>query len=109
MWTKMGPVWLLKPPHPGPQIAKDVNVFHIWKTYYIPEIWNFGDVMVLVWTQPPHAKACVSRNCDTNERIKFISDTAIDDLEWKNPIDFGANRKNQNGRRRPFCEIWCTP
>ena len=49
-------------------------------------------------------KACVSRNCDTNARIKFIIDTAIDDLEWKNPIDFGANRKNQNGRRRPFCE-----
>ena len=49
-------------------------------------------------------KACVSRNCNTNARIKFIIDTAIDDLEWKNPIDFGANRKNQNGRRRPFCE-----
>ena len=55
--------------------------------------------MVLVWTPPPpHAKACVSRNCDTNARIKFISDTAIDDLEWKNPIDFGENRKNQNGK-----------
>ena len=51
---------------------------------------------------PPHAKACVSRNCDTNARIKFIIDTAIDDLEWKNPFDFGANRENQNGRR--FCE-----
>ena len=50
--------------------------------------------MVLVRTpSPPHAKACVSRNCDTNARIKFIIDTAIDDLEWKNPIDFGANRK----------------
>ena len=63
--------------------------------------------MVLVWTPPPpppHAKACVSRNCDTNARIKFIFDTAIDDLEWKNPIDFGENRKNQNGRQRPFCE-----
>ena len=23
------------PPPPGPQIAKDVNVFHIEKTYYI--------------------------------------------------------------------------
>ena len=61
---------------------------------YIPEI------MVLVRTPsppppPPHAKACASRNCDTNARIKFIIDTAIDDLEWKNPIDFGANRKNQ--------------
>ena len=49
-------------------------------------------------------KACVSRNCDTNAHIKFIIDTAIDDLEWKNPIDFGANRKNQNGCRWPFCE-----
>ena len=44
--------------------------------------------MVLVWTppqpqsqpQPPHAKDCVSCNCDTNARIKFIFDTAIDDL-----------------------------
>ena len=66
--------------------------------------------MVLVRTppplplpQPPHAKACVSRNCD-KACIKFIFDTAIDDLEWKNPIDFGANQKNQNGSRRPFCE-----
>ena len=59
---------------------------------YIPEISNFGDIMVLVRT-PPHAKACVSRNCDTKVRIKFIFDTAIDDLEWKNPIDFGANRQ----------------
>ena len=66
-----------------------------------------GDIMVLVRTPsppPPHAKACVSRNCDTKARIKFIFDTANDDLEWKNHIDFGANRKNQNGRRRPFCE-----
>ena len=37
----------------------------------------FGDIMVLVWP-PPHAMACVSRNCDTNARIKFIYDTAID-------------------------------
>ena len=53
--------------------------------------------MVLVQTPsppPPHAKACVSSNCDTNARIKFIFDTAIDDLEWNNPIDFGPNRKN---------------
>ena len=40
-------------------------------------------------------KACVSRNCDTNAHIKFIFDTAIDDLEWKNPIDFGENRKTK--------------
>ena len=63
---------------------------------YIPEIKNFGDIMVLVWTHPPpHPKACVSHNCDTNARIKFIYDTAIDDLEWKNPIDFGENRKTK--------------
>ena len=34
---------------------------------------NFGDIMVLVWSQsppqPPHAKTCVSRNCDTNAHI----------------------------------------
>ena len=53
---------------------------------------------------PPHAKACVSRNCDTNARIKFIIDTAIDDLEWKNPIDFGENRKTKMAAKRPFCE-----
>ena len=58
--------------------------------------------MVLVRTPSPppppplplHAKACVSRNYDTNARIKFIIDTAIDDLEWKKPIGFGAYRKN---------------
>ena len=62
--------------------------------------------MVLVRTPspPPHAKACVSRNCDTNARIKFIFDTAIDDLEWKNPIDFGENWINQNGGH--FVKIW---
>ena len=26
--------WSPPPPPPGSQIAKDVNVFHIWKTYY---------------------------------------------------------------------------
>ena len=31
-------------------------------------------------------------------------DTAIDDLEWKNPVYFGEKRKNQNGRQWPFCE-----
>ena len=65
--------------------------------------------MVLVQTPsppppPPHAKACFSHNCDTNAHIKFIVDTAINDLEWKNPIDFGAYRKNQNGCQRPFYE-----
>ena len=60
--------------------------------------------MVLVWTPPkppqppPHATACVSRNCDTNARIKFIFDTAFDDLAWKNPIDFGEKSEE------PFCE-----
>ena len=57
---------------------------------YIPEIsgyYGFGPDAV-------SAEACVSRNCDANARIKFIFYTAIDDLVWKNPIDFGANRKN---------------
>ena len=49
-----------------------------------------------------HAKACVSRNCDTNARIKFL----FDDLEWKNPIDFGENRKNQNGHWPPAAILW---
>ena len=33
-------------------------------------------------------KTCVSRNCNTNARIKLIIDTAIDDLdlEWKNSL-----------------------
>ena len=37
----------------------------------------------------------MSRNCDTNARIKFIFDTAIDDTaidEWKDPIDFGDKK-----------------
>ena len=66
---------------------------------YIPKIGNFGDIMVLVRSQSPlqlpQAKACVSRNCYTNARIKFIFDTAIDDLEWKNPVDFGEYRKTK--------------
>ena len=65
--------------------------------------------MVLVWTPPPpHAKARVSRNCNTNARIKFIYDTAIDDLEWKNP-----NRKTKMAANGHFVKIWwkslCTP
>ena len=53
--------------------------------------------MAFVWTPPPppHTKACVSANWDTNACIKFIFDTAIDDLEWKNPIDFGEYRKTK--------------
>ena len=67
--------------------------------------WRYGaKVPLSLLPRPPHGKACVSRDCDINARIKFIIDTAIDDLEWKNPMDFGANRNNQNGRRRPFCE-----
>ena len=52
---------------------------------------------------PPHAKVvfrvtdlndqgCFSCNCDTNAHIKFIFDTAIDDPEWKNPIEFGDRK-----------------
>ena len=35
MWTKMGLSDYWSSPPPRPQIAKDVNVFHIWKTYYL--------------------------------------------------------------------------
>ena len=64
----------------------------------------------MVWTPPPphpppHAKACVSRNCDTNVRIKFIFDTAIDDLEWKNLIDFGENLKTKMATNGHFVKI----
>ena len=63
--------------------------------------------MVLVWTPPPHppphAKACVSCNCDTNARIIF--DTAIDDLEWKNPIDLGENLKTNMAANGHFVKI----
>ena len=70
--------------------------------------------MVFVWTpsqppqppQPPqHSKACVSRNCATNARIKFIFDTASDDLEWKNPIDFGENWKTKMATGGHFVKI----
>ena len=49
MWTKMGPVWLLKPPPPpppGPHLAKDVfkkndkNVHQITYIFYI--LLSFG-------------------------------------------------------------------
>ena len=66
--------------------------------------------MVLVWTPPPpppppHPKVCVSRNCDTKVRIKFIYDTTIDDLEWKNPIYFGENRKTKMAANGHFVKI----
>ena len=42
--------------------------------------------MFLVWMPSP---ACVSRNCDSTAHIKFIFETAMNDLAGKNPIDFG--------------------
>ena len=50
---------------------------------------------MLCFRSPPHAKACVSYNCDIDTHIKFIFDTAIDDPEWKNPVDVGENRKTK--------------
>ena len=35
----------------------------------------------------------------------LLFDTAIDDLEWKNPIYFGDSRKNQNGHGGHFVKI----
>ena len=76
--------------HFGWRSTKSCNI----SIYNYPWNLKFRGYYGLVWTPPPppDAKACVSRNCDTNARIKFIFDTAIDDLEWKNPIDFGENR-----------------
>ena len=53
------------------------------------------DIKFSIWPPRANCKARVSRNCDTNAHIKFIFDTAIDDPEWKNPIDFGENRKTK--------------
>ena len=45
MWTKMGSVWLLKPPPPppGPHLAKDVKHFFLQKCssnyLHIVELW----------------------------------------------------------------------
>ena len=44
-------------------------------------------------------------NCDTNARIKFIFDTAIGDLEWKNPTDFGENRKAKMAANGHYVKI----
>ena len=52
--------------------------------------------MFLVWTPSPHAKACVSRNCDTNVHIKCILNTAIAQ-RGKVPIDFFENRTTKMG------------
>ena len=71
--------------------------------------------MVLVWTPPtpPHLRIrrrtprlVFSRNCDNNARIKFIFDTAIDDLVWKNPIDLGEIRKTKMAANGHFVKIW---
>ena len=87
---------------------------HLSCSNYIPEIKNFGDIMVLVWdaaaaasaaASAAHAKACVSCNCDTNARIKFIYDTAIDNLEWKNFIDLGENWKTKMAANGHFVKI----
>ena len=52
MWTKMGPVWLLKPPPPppGPHLAKDVfkkknykNFHQITYIFYI--LLSFGVIL----------------------------------------------------------------
>ena len=74
-----------------------------------------GKIMFPVWTSPPppppppppplHAKAGVSRNCDTNAHIKFKFDRAIDVSEWKNYIYFDENRKNKMADGGHFVKI----
>ena len=73
----------------------------------------------LVFPVSAVAKACVSSNCNTNAHIKFIFgpifDTAIDDPEWKNPVDIdcGENQKTKMIDGGHFVKIcWkrlCTP
>ena len=59
------------------------------------------------------AAASVSRNCDTNARIKFIVDTAIDDPEWKEPYRFWRKSETKMAANGHFVKIWwkslCTP
>ena len=50
--------------------------------HYIPEILKFRGYYGFGPAAAAAAKACASRNYDTNAHIKFIFDTAIDDLEW---------------------------
>ena len=72
--------------------------------YYCPRIY----ILLYPWNlkfRGYHSFGPVSRNCDTNAHIKFIFDTTIDDLEWKNPIDFGENRKTK-GATNFFLIIW---
>ena len=40
-----------------------------------------------------------------NEHIKFIFNTDSDDPEWKNPIDFGDNRKIRIAHGSHFVKI----
>ena len=49
---------------------------------------NFGDIMFLVASPPPHANACTGHNFVTNTPIKFIFAIAIEIPDYKNPIIF---------------------
>ena len=47
----------------------------------------------------------VFRVSGTDAHIKFIFDTAINDPEWKNPIDFGENQKTKMADDGHFVKI----
>ena len=51
-------------------------------------------------------KACVSRNCNINARIKFIIDTTIDDLEWKNPYRYWSKSESKMAAFPHFLPIF---
>ena len=53
----------------------------ILKLWGIDYVFNLNCVSV----SATHAKACATGNC-TNVHIIFIFDTAIDDLDWNNPM-----------------------
>ena len=82
MWTKMSPVWLLKPlpppPPPGPHIATDIK--HICKTYYplfflvvhmYPVWWDLHDTLVPLDStyaspRPPKMKTKIWKKCSSD-------------------------------------------
>ena len=69
-----------------------------------PKFENFGDIMFLVAPPPPspppsppplHANACTGHNFVTKTPFKFIFANAIKVPDYKNPMNFGINRKNK--------------
>ena len=84
------------------------NLGKIYNTHYSfifiisPKFENFGDIMFLVGPppspsslSPPHTNTYTNHNFVKNTPIKFIFAIAIEVPDYKNPMIFGINRKNQ--------------